>query len=62
MTTKRNLKKELCYYSYVDMEYGRDHESINYDCLITIIQELVDRVEGLEKDNEYLKYKIGYYD
>jgi hypothetical protein len=55
MTTKRNLKKELCYYSYVDMEYGRDHESIDYDCLIAIIQELVDRVEGLEKDNELLK-------
>jgi hypothetical protein len=55
MTTKRNLKKELCYYSYVDMEYGRDHESIDYDCLIAIIQELVDRVEGLERDNELLK-------
>ena len=46
--TERNVKKELCYYSYVDMEYGRDHESIDYDCLIAIIQELVDRVEGLE--------------
>jgi hypothetical protein len=37
------------------MEYWRDHESIDYDCLIAIIQELVDRVEGLERDNELLK-------
>lgn len=47
--TERNIKTELCYYSYVDMEHGRDHESIDYDCLISIIQELVDRVEQLER-------------
>ena len=46
--TERNIKKELCHYSYVDMEYGNDHESIDYDCLIAIIQELVERIEDLE--------------
>ena len=46
--TNRNLKAELCHYSYIDMEYGRDHESIDYGNLIAIIEELVTRIEKLE--------------
>lgn len=46
--TERNIKKELCYYSYLDTEYGCDSESIDYDRLIAIIQELVTRIEKLE--------------
>jgi len=46
--TERNIKAELCHYSYIDMEYGLDHESIDYDCLIAIITELCDRIEKLE--------------
>jgi hypothetical protein len=53
--TDRNFKKELCYSSYIDMEYGNDTETIDYDCLIGIITELCDRIEQLEKDNELLK-------
>lgn len=48
MMTDRNFKKELCYSSYIDMEYGNDTETIDYDCLIGIITELVDRIEKLE--------------
>ena len=46
--TDRNIKAELCHYSYIDMEYGRDHESIDYDSLIAIIEELMTRIEKLE--------------
>ena len=60
--TERNFKKELLYSYYEDMEDGRTTETIDYDCLIHIITELHKRIEELEKSNEYLKYKIGYYD
>ena len=45
----RNFKKELLYFSYIDMEEGRDTESIDYESLITIIQELHQRIEKLER-------------
>jgi len=60
--TERNFTKELLYSYYEDMENGDDVESIDYRSLIHIITELCDRIEELEKSNEYLKYKIGYYD
>ena len=53
--TERNLKKELQYYVYNDPEYGEDIENISYPALILILQDLVERVEQLEKDNELLK-------
>ncbi len=53
--TDRNFKKELSHSVYYDMENGNDTETIDYDCLIGIITELVDRIEQLEKDNELLK-------
>jgi len=53
--SQRNLKQELCYSSYIDQEYGNDTETIDYDCLIGILTELLERVEQLEKDNNLLK-------
>ena len=53
--TKRDLKKELCYYTYTDMEYGRDTENFDVPSLIGLLEELIERVEQLEKDNEILK-------
>lgn len=50
--TERNFKKELLYSSYIDMEYGRDTETIDYDALIGIITELCDRIEKLERKLE----------
>jgi len=53
--TERNLKQQLCYFTYADMENGDDIESINYRALIEIIDDLYDKIETLEKDNELLK-------
>ena len=55
MTERRNLKQELQYFTYTDMEGGNDTETIHYPALIFILQDLVERVEQLEKDNELLK-------
>ncbi len=46
--TKRNFKKELNHSFYYDMENGNDSETIDYDCLISVITELCDRIEKLE--------------
>jgi hypothetical protein len=48
--TKRDLKKELCYYTYADMEYGNDTESFNVPSLIGLLEELIERVEQLETE------------
>ena len=53
--TERNFEEELHYSHYVDMEYGNDWDKIDYQSLISIITELYDRIEQLEKDNELLK-------
>ena len=50
--TERNLKKELQYYVYNDPEYGEDIENISYPALILILQDLVERMEQLEKVNK----------
>jgi heme oxygenase len=55
MMTERNLKQQLQYSYYEDMEDGRTIETIDYDALIGILTELLERVEQLEKDNEILK-------
>ena len=46
--TSRNIKQELLYSHYIDMENGNDTETIDYDSLICILTELVDRIEKLE--------------
>jgi len=53
--TSRDLTKELQYFVYNDPEYGEDIENIHYPALILILQDLVERVEQLEKDNQLLK-------
>ena len=52
MTEKRNLEKELSYWVYNDPEYGDDITNLDYSALIGIIQELMERVEQLEKVNK----------
>lgn len=55
--TERNLKQELQYFTYTDMENGDDAENIYYPALILILQDLVERIEKLEqrldKQEEY---------
>jgi len=48
MTERRNLKKELQYFTYTDMENGDDAENIHYPALFGLLEELMSRVEGLE--------------
>jgi len=48
----RNLKQQLQYSYYEDMEDGRTIETIDYDCLIGILTELLERVEALENDKK----------
>jgi hypothetical protein len=55
MTERRNLEKELQYFVYNDPEYGEDIENIHYPALFGLLEELIERVEQLEKDNELLK-------
>jgi hypothetical protein len=45
---KRNLKRELNYHSYIDMEYGNDVEKIDYECLINLLNEVLHRLDKLE--------------
>ena len=55
MTERRNLKKELQYFTYTDMERGNDITNLDYPALIGLLEELMNRIETLEKDNEILK-------
>jgi cell shape-determining protein MreC len=55
MTERRNLEKELHYFIYNDPEYGEDIENIHYPALLGLLEELLERVEQLEKDNQILK-------
>jgi hypothetical protein len=48
---ERNLKRELNYHSYIDMEYGNDVEKIDYECLISLLNEVLDRLDKLENDS-----------
>jgi heme oxygenase len=55
MTERRNLEKELQYFTYTDMERGNDMENIHYPALFGLLEELLERVEQLEKDNQIIK-------
>jgi len=55
MTERRNLEKELKYFVYNDPEYGEDIENIHYPALFGLLEELIERVEQLEKELEYQK-------
>jgi predicted choloylglycine hydrolase len=60
--TERNLKQELQYFTYTDMEGGNDTENISYPALILILQDLVERMEKLEAKyaDEWGLYKFTY--
>ena len=47
--TDRNLKYELQYHYYENMEDGGTEESIDYDCLIDLLKEILTRLEKLEE-------------
>ena len=47
--SKRNFKQELQYWTYNDPEYGEDIEHLDYCALISLLTEIVDRLEKLEK-------------
>ena len=55
--TNRNISKEISHSYYFDMVDGNDTETICYPSLISILTELVDRIEKLEqrldKQEEY---------
>jgi hypothetical protein len=53
--TSRDLTKELQYFTYTDMEGGNDTENIHYPALFGLLEELIDRVETLEREIEYQK-------
>lgn len=46
--TERNLKKELSYSVYYDMENGNDTETIDHESLFALLKEILDRIEKLE--------------
>ena len=59
--TDRNLKQQLCYYTYADMENGADIEHIDYCALIELLGKLIDRVEGLETQiQDFQKIAISH--
>lgn len=53
--TERNFKKELNYYTYNDPEYGEDIEHIDYDSLLGLLTEIIDRLETIENNLDELK-------
>lgn len=47
--TERNLKKELCYTCYYDRRCDNDTETIDYESLFALLEEILDRIEKLEQ-------------
>jgi len=48
----RNLKQELRYHYYEDMEDGEMQETIDYDSFIGLLKEILTRLEKLEEKND----------
>ena len=46
----RNLKSELQYHYYEDMERGGTEETIDFDLLIDLLKEILTRIEKLEEN------------
>jgi hypothetical protein len=46
---ERNIGKEIGYDYYPDMEYGNNSETICYQSLIRLLEEIIDRIEKIEK-------------
>lgn len=47
--TDRNLKQELLYVYYDDVENGIINENIDQECLIDLLKEILTRLEKLEE-------------
>jgi hypothetical protein len=47
---ERNLKSELGYHSHIDMEYGYAVEEIDYESLIGLLNEILNRLDKLESN------------
>jgi hypothetical protein len=52
--TKRNLKQELSYHTYINMENGNDTETVDFHCLIELLSEYHRRIKRLENNVEAL--------
>ena len=61
--TERNIARELGYSHNIDMEYGDDTDTIDYQSLFGLFGELIDRIESLEarldKEEEYRQEQAG---
>jgi len=53
--TTRNLKKELDYYGYGDLQ------RIDYEDLIVLLKELIDRIDKLEATVQGLETNAHYH-
>ena len=61
--TNRDIKRELSYSTYIDMEEGNDTETIDYPSLIHLLTEILGRIETLEKQiNQTNPDFTGCYD
>jgi hypothetical protein len=49
----RDLLKELCYFQYTDMENGNNTETIDYHCLAALLEEIIDRLDRLEREVKF---------
>lgn len=55
----RNLKQELSYSTYIDMEDGNDTETLDFLCLIELLTEYQRRIKKLEDAMESASLLFG---
>lgn len=55
MKTKEEMLEDIGYSAYIDMEYGNDSETIDYDQLAKILMSLTNKIEELETSLENLR-------
>ena len=48
-----DMANQLLYSNYTDMEYGNDTETIDYRALISVLTDLTNRIEALERQLEF---------
>jgi hypothetical protein len=49
----KDMANQLLYSNYTDMEYGNDTETIDYRALISVLTDLTNRIESLERQLEF---------
>ena len=58
-----DMANQLLYSNYTDMEYGNDTETIDYRSLISVLTDLTNRIEALERQLEFQQsYEAGQND